>query len=62
VTDPDDHLWYYGALATALHGKVPEQLADELRRTVEEVNVLANERPAAGWSRALSSEPRFTGL
>lgn len=41
VTDPADHLWYYGSLVTALQPKVPEPLADALRRAVSAIGSLA---------------------
>ena len=40
VTDPADHLWYYGSLLAALQLKIPEPLADALRRTVTEIGLL----------------------
>lgn len=50
VTDPADHLWYYGSLLTALQLKIPEPLADALRRTVTEIESLT--WPASGGHRA----------
>jgi len=41
VTDPADHLWYYDSLVAALENKVPEPLADELRRTVAAIHSTA---------------------
>ena len=41
VTDPADHLWYYGSLLTALHAKVPGPLGDALRRTISSIEALA---------------------
>lgn len=38
VTDPAEHLWYYGSLAATLRGKVPPALADELDRTVASIH------------------------
>ncbi len=48
VKDPADHRWYYGSLRTALHGKIPDPLADELHRTVDTLDELASECPGRG--------------
>jgi len=45
MTDPADHLWYYGSLVAALNGKVPEPLADELRRTIATIDEMASKHP-----------------
>lgn len=52
VTDPAAHLWYYGSLLTALQSKVPEPLADALRRTVSAMESLAFADPSEGRSMA----------
>lgn len=45
VKDPADHQWYYGSLRMVLTDKIPEALADELRRTVDTLDVLASGSP-----------------
>lgn len=45
VTDPADHLWYYGSLLNELRQKVPAPLADALHRTVTAIESLAQADP-----------------
>ncbi len=37
VKDPSLHEWYYDSLRKTLNGKIPQPLADELGRTVDEL-------------------------